>query len=111
MNRLRPALAQTVGGLPRAFWWLWLGTLVNRMGSFVIPFLAFYLTGQLHFSVAFTGVVLSIYGGGVRPWPRWPAASSPTASAGAPPCSARTWRPAAPCSAWASPATRRPSSS
>ena len=37
----------TVSGLPRTFWWLWTGTLVNRRGAFVLPFLAFYLTDEL----------------------------------------------------------------
>ena len=31
-------------GFPRTFWLLWAGTIVNRLGGFVIPFLALYLT-------------------------------------------------------------------
>jgi hypothetical protein len=31
------------GGLPRPFWFLWAGTLVNRLGYFVAPFLTLYL--------------------------------------------------------------------
>lgn len=50
------------GGLPGAFWWIWVGSLVNRMGSFVLPLLAFYLTGPLHRSPAFAGVVAALYG-------------------------------------------------
>ena len=30
----------TAGGLPSTYWFLWMGTLVNRLGSFVVPFLA-----------------------------------------------------------------------
>jgi hypothetical protein len=31
-------------GLPRPFWVLFVGTLVNRVGGFVLVFLAIYLT-------------------------------------------------------------------
>ena len=51
-----------VGGLPRSFWFLWAGTLVNRVGSFLAPFLALYLTSERDVSVAETGVVLSLLG-------------------------------------------------
>jgi MFS family permease len=51
-------------GLPMAFWWLWLGTLINKMGSFVLPLLAFYITGALHQSPALAGLVASLYGAG-----------------------------------------------
>ena len=51
-----------VGGLPRPFWFLWAGTLVNRTGSFIVPFLALYLTGERGFSVAQAGLVLTVHG-------------------------------------------------
>lgn len=35
MTRMGRAARESVAGLPRAFWWLWLCTLVNRLGSFV----------------------------------------------------------------------------
>jgi MFS family permease len=54
------------GGLPRAFWALWTGTLVNRIGYLVEPFLAYYLTGHLGLSVTAAGVVLAANGlGGI----------------------------------------------
>jgi len=62
--RLRLAARSTYGGLPTAFWWLWLGTLVNRLGGFVVPFLAFYLTGPMHRSAAFAGAVAALIGVG-----------------------------------------------
>jgi hypothetical protein len=37
---LRRAAHETVSGLPRAFWWLWISTLVNRLGAFVATFVA-----------------------------------------------------------------------
>jgi MFS family permease len=55
-------LRHTAGGLPRTFWYLWSGTLINRLGSFVIIVLAFYLTSARHFSAAFAGLVLGLYG-------------------------------------------------
>jgi MFS family permease len=62
MRSLRRALASTVGGLPGQFWWLWSGTLVNRAGAFVLPFLAIYLTSSLDYSTAFAGLVLGAVG-------------------------------------------------
>lgn len=64
MIRLRSAAASTFGGLPGAFWWIWLGTLINRIGSFVLPFFAFYLTGPMHRSAAFAGLVTALFGVG-----------------------------------------------
>jgi MFS family permease len=60
----RRALRSAFGGLPGAFWWIWLGTLVNRLGSFVLPLFAFYLTGPMHRTAAFAGAVAALYGVG-----------------------------------------------
>lgn len=51
-------------GLPRAYWSLWLGTLINRLGGFVVPFLALYLTKERGFTVERAGLVASLYGVG-----------------------------------------------
>lgn len=51
-----------LGGMPRSFWFLWSGTLVNRAGTFIVPFLALYLTGDRGVSVAQAGLVLSLLG-------------------------------------------------
>ncbi|HEU5354632.1 MAG TPA: MFS transporter [Actinocrinis sp.] len=64
MVRLRSAAESTFGGLPRAFWWLWIATLVNRLGGFVLPFFAFYITGPLHRSAVFAGAVTALFGAG-----------------------------------------------
>ena len=53
-----------VGGLPRAFWVLWSGTLVNRIGLLVEPFLALYLSSARGLSLAATGAVLAVAGAG-----------------------------------------------
>lgn len=57
-------LRRSVAGLPRPFWFLWAGTFVNRVGSFVLPFLALYLTQSLGLSVSQAGAVLALYGAG-----------------------------------------------
>jgi MFS family permease len=61
-TRLPGFLHTRVGGLPRAFWALWAGSFVNRLGTMVEPFLAFYLTGVRGFSLAATGAVLALFG-------------------------------------------------
>lgn len=57
-----PWAARHLGGLPGSFWFLWSGTLVNRIGSFIAPFLALYLTNERGVSVTAAGLVLSLLG-------------------------------------------------
>ena len=61
-DRLRRALTETMGGLPRQFWWLWTSTLVNRLGGFVVTFLALYLTADRGYSASYAGLVASLFG-------------------------------------------------
>jgi len=49
-------------GLPRPFWVLFAGTLVNRLGGFVLVFLAIYLTEVRDLTPTQAGAVLSVYG-------------------------------------------------
>jgi predicted MFS family arabinose efflux permease len=51
--------------LPRLYWILWAGALVNRLGGFVFPLLALYLTGPRGLSPAQAGVVISLLGAGM----------------------------------------------
>src|SRR3954465_4783537 len=53
-----------VRGLPRTYWILWTGALINRLGGFVMPLLALYLTGERGLSVEQAGLVVSLYGAG-----------------------------------------------
>ncbi|MBU6532951.1 MDR family MFS transporter [Streptomyces mayonensis] len=63
---LRRALSESVSGLPRAFWWLWASTLVNRLGAFVATFMALYLTIDRGYSASYAGLVAALHGlGGV----------------------------------------------
>ena len=57
-------------GLPRTFWYLWTGALINRLGAFVFTYLAIYLTSARHFSVAEAGLIVSLWGiGGIASGP------------------------------------------
>ncbi|AXK37723.1 MFS transporter [Streptomyces armeniacus] len=60
--RLRRAVSESVGGLPRRFWWLWTSTLVNRLGAFVATFLALYLTVERGYSASYAGLIGALYG-------------------------------------------------
>ncbi len=51
-------------GLPRAFVWLFVGTLVNRLGTFVTPFLAIYLTEEAHLSLERASLIVGLVGVG-----------------------------------------------
>jgi MFS family permease len=62
LQSLRDTRRQLLGGLPRAYWALWVGLLVNRIGSFVVPFLSLYLTGERGLSVAEAGGLVSLWG-------------------------------------------------
>ncbi|MFI1678774.1 MDR family MFS transporter [Streptomyces sp. NPDC020607] len=63
---MRRAVSESVSGLPRAFWWLWISTLVNRLGAFVATFMALYLTLERGYSASYAGLVAALHGlGGV----------------------------------------------
>lgn len=51
-------------GLPKPFAFLWWGTFINRLGGFVVPFLAIYLTQARGCSIAQVGFIASLYGAG-----------------------------------------------
>lgn len=50
--------------LPDTFWFLWFGTIVNRLGGFAVPFLMLYLTARLGFDPATAAAVVSALGAG-----------------------------------------------
>ncbi|MEV6976172.1 MFS transporter [Kitasatospora sp. NPDC093806] len=60
--RVRRSAAETMGGLPRQFWWLWTSTLINKLGAFVVTFLALYLTTDRGYSASYAGLVASLFG-------------------------------------------------
>ncbi|MGW0899204.1 MDR family MFS transporter [Streptomyces goshikiensis] len=63
---LTRVVRESVSGLPRAFWWLWTSTLINRLGAFVATFMTLYLTLERGYSASFAGLVVALHGlGGV----------------------------------------------
>jgi MFS family permease len=53
-----------IRSMPRAAWVLFGGTFINRFGTFVLPFLALYLTRR-GFSIARAGLAVGAYGAGL----------------------------------------------
>ena len=51
-------------GLPPTYWLIWTGTLINRLGGFVIPFLTLYLTTQREIPVSQAALMVSLFGAG-----------------------------------------------
>ncbi|GAA2397122.1 MFS transporter [Catellatospora methionotrophica] len=62
---MRGWLTQTTGGLPKIFWYLWTGTLINRTGAFVMLYLEIHMVVEYGFSATFAGLVLGLFGGGM----------------------------------------------
>jgi MFS family permease len=65
VNEVEPAtrrtLRQNLRGLPREVWVLFIGAFVNRLGTFVLPFITLYLTSR-GYSVPQAGLGLAGYG-------------------------------------------------
>ena len=53
-----------VARLPRVFWFLWTGTLINMLGTMLEPYLGLYLVTVRGFSLGETGAVIAVLGGG-----------------------------------------------
>ncbi|MBV6451332.1 MAG: Multidrug resistance protein MdtH [Anaerolineales bacterium] len=64
MTQNKNWLASLTQGLPPTYWLLWSGTLINRLGGFVIPFLTLYLTDQRGISVSQAAFMVSLFGAG-----------------------------------------------
>ncbi len=56
-------LRASLRALPPAAWILFFGTFLNKFGSFVVPFLALYLTRQ-GYTLAQAGIAIGAYGAG-----------------------------------------------
>ena len=57
-------MSHLLAGLPRAYWYLWGGTLLNRLGMFVLPFLTIYLTTVRKIPISQAAFVASLVGVG-----------------------------------------------
>jgi len=64
LTQFRLRLSALTAGLPRTYWLLWLGTLINRLGGFVVPFLTLYLTAQRRIPVSQAALMVSLFGAG-----------------------------------------------
>jgi len=64
VERLLHRLSKIRESAPRVYWLVWWGTLVNRLGGFVVPLLTIYLTTQRHASVMEAGAIVSFFGAG-----------------------------------------------
>ncbi len=59
---LRARYRDLVASAPRVYWIVWWGTLINRLGTFVIPLLTIYLTQQRGLTGEEAGAIVSVYG-------------------------------------------------
>lgn len=50
--------------LPPSFWFLWFGTVINRLGGFAVPFLMLYFTSKLGITLATAALMVSVLGAG-----------------------------------------------
>jgi MFS family permease len=57
-------MAALTSGLPPAYWLLWVGTLINRLGGVVVPFLTLYLTSRRGVPAAQAALIVSLFGAG-----------------------------------------------
>lgn len=64
MSTNKKGIASLLEGLPPTYWLIWTGTLINRLGGFVIPFLTLYLTAQREIPVSVAALVVSFFGAG-----------------------------------------------
>jgi MFS family permease len=64
MHETQATLRQNLQALPRGAWILFFGTFLNKFGTFVVPFLAIYMTG-LGYSPDQVGLAIAAYGGGM----------------------------------------------
>ena len=61
---IRTRFSAYSGDLPPTFWFLWFGTVINRLGGFAVPFLMLYLTGRLGISPGTAALMVSVLGAG-----------------------------------------------
>jgi len=64
MLTLSARLASIKADLPPIFWFLWMGTVVNRLGGFVVPFLTLYLTTERGVTISQAALMASLFGAG-----------------------------------------------
>jgi MFS family permease len=63
MKTTQASLVENLRAMPRGAWILFFGTFLNKFGTFVLPFLAIYVT-RLGYSTAQAGIPIAAYGVG-----------------------------------------------
>jgi len=63
MNETQAGLRESLRALPRGAWILFFGTFLNKFGTFVLPFLAIYMT-NLGYTATQAGLAIGAYGVG-----------------------------------------------
>jgi MFS family permease len=64
LRQLRTRFAVVTAAAPRAYWYVWWGTLINRLGGFVVPLLTIYLTADRGVTVSEAGGIVALFGAG-----------------------------------------------
>ena len=64
LGPLRQRFTTVAGVAPRVYWYVWWGTLINRLGNFVVPLLTIYMTTVRGESVSTAGAVVACFGAG-----------------------------------------------
>ena len=64
MFPLRARFRAVAASAPRAYWVVWWGTLINRLGGFVVPLMTIYLTTERGVTVTEAGAAVSAFGAG-----------------------------------------------
>ena len=63
MDETQASLRENLRALPRGAWILFFGTFLNKFGTFVLPFLAIYMT-RMGYTAAQSGLAIAAYGVG-----------------------------------------------
>lgn len=65
LSTVLAALSRVRASLPEVYWLVWLGTLVNRAGSFVLPMLGYYLIEERGLSRGTAVAIATCHGAGM----------------------------------------------
>jgi MFS family permease len=64
IDGFRRRIAEVAAVAPRTYWYVWWGTLINRLGGFVVPLLTMYLIGDRGVDVSDAGGIVAVFGAG-----------------------------------------------
>lgn len=64
IRAIQTRFAEAARHAPRVYWFVWWGTLVNRLGGFVVPLLTIYLTTIRGIAIKDAGAIVAGFGAG-----------------------------------------------